>query len=630
MTKLKRLATFLLMIAGGTCCLTGVALAKQPKPDVRLLIDISGSMKKNDPNNLRVPALQLVTNLMPQGAEAGVWAFGRYVNMMVPLATVDSSWQKKATATAKKINSAGLYTNIGGVLEKASYGFSTPNPDEKRSIILLTDGMVDISKDSKVNALEREKILNKILPKLVEAKVAIHTIALSQNADHELLKALSNQTDGWYQAVDSAEELQRVFLKIFEQSTDRDSLPLTDNRFKVDASVEEMTLLIFKRQAKDKAKLENPDGQSVSQASSDGTVRWFSTDSYDLITIKSPQVGEWKIDADVDPDNRVMVVSKLGLQVDKVPNNLLAGEAINYQVALLEDGNQIKKKDFLNLVEAKLIQDKNGQSNRLAMFFDGGENSFKQNFYTDDFEGVLNLTLDIRSPTFERTRKHAINIYGNPLTHELELSDSNDMPHKIYFKVRDDIVRADTLKVNLTITHPSAEKQYIGLDDFNVPLEIKAEPSGGNYRIALDIKGSSILGRPFSVSPAEIVFEALPTKEYLAQQAKEPEPEPEPLPDLKQADDGADKEETIEEEPKNEVVDKVEEPANQPVKEPKEESIDWMFWVYLGLGANLILALLGFLGWKLIKKKSHQSSALMADQLGIDEDDEDDDSEDKN
>ena len=100
--------------------------SQQQKPDVRLLIDISGSMKKNDPNNLRIPALQLVTNLLPQNADAGVWAFGRYVNMMVPLAPVNSDWQDKATKTAKKINSAGLYTNIGGVLTKASYGWTNP------------------------------------------------------------------------------------------------------------------------------------------------------------------------------------------------------------------------------------------------------------------------------------------------------------------------------------------------------------------------------------------------------------------------------------------------------------------------------------------------------------------------
>lgn len=600
---------------------------KQVKPDVRLLIDISGSMKKNDPNNLRVPALQLVTNLLPSGSEAGVWAFGRYVNMMVPLATVDENWQKKATATAKKINSAGLYTNIGGVLEKASYGWTRPDSSEKRSLILLTDGMVDISKDAKVNQKEREKILNTILPKLIKANVSIHTIALSKNADHELLKTLSTQTDGWYQAVESAEELQKVFLKIFEQSAERDSLPLTDNRFNVDASIEEMTILVFKEGPLDQTKLIRPDGQEIASATNDGGVRWFTTAGYDLITVKKPPTGEWGIDAKIDPDNRVMVVSNLGLKVAPVPNNLLAGEAINYEVSLLEEGEKITKPDFLKLVEAKLTQDKDGQTSRLAMFYDGGEHSFKQNFFTDTYEGVLNLRLDIKSPTFERTRNHAINIYGSPLTHSLSLTDSKNDFHRVLFSVREDIVEKDSLKVSLSITYPDGEKQFMAIDDFDTPLELKALPQGGKYKIATDIKGKSILGRDFSVSPAAITFDANPTQEYLAESNKPKEPEEKLQPDevkpeieeSKAPESKTEEDKSEEETPQPESA---EEESSEQL-EPQEEATDWMLWLYIGLGANLLLGVLGFLGWKLIKKKNQQSSALMADQLGIEEDDED-------
>ena len=39
------------------------ATTEEPVSDVRILIDVSGSMKKNDPNNLRAPALRLVIGL---------------------------------------------------------------------------------------------------------------------------------------------------------------------------------------------------------------------------------------------------------------------------------------------------------------------------------------------------------------------------------------------------------------------------------------------------------------------------------------------------------------------------------------------------------------------------------------
>ena len=80
--------------------------------DTRILIDISGSMKKNDPNNLRRPAVRLLVGLLPENSRAGVWTFGKYVNMQVPLGMVDKRWKDRARDGASKIASPGQFTNI--------------------------------------------------------------------------------------------------------------------------------------------------------------------------------------------------------------------------------------------------------------------------------------------------------------------------------------------------------------------------------------------------------------------------------------------------------------------------------------------------------------------------------------
>jgi len=594
------------------------------KADVRLLIDISGSMKKNDPNNLRIPALQLVTNLLPKGSDAGVWAFGRYVNMMVPLAEVDANWQSKATKTAKKINSLGLYTNIGSVLEKASYGWSSADPREKRSFILLTDGMVDISKDASVNARERKKILDKILPKLKKAGVAIHTIALSQNADHDLLRQLSTQTDGWYQAVNDAAELQKVFLKIFEQAASRDNLPISDNQFTVDSSIEEMTVLVFRQDATSAAKLVAPGGEILSKNSSTSKVRWFSTDGYDLVTLQMPETGQWQIDAQVDPDNRVMVVSKLGLSIAELPNNLLAGEAINYELQLLEEGSVISNSDFLNLVDAKLEQNQAGRKSKLAMFFDGGSNTFKQNFFTDSIEGELNLSLHVTSPTFERVRSHAINIYGSPIETEVKMSEDNLSPHKIIMTVRDDIVKEESLKINVTISKPDGEKLYQGIEDPSKPLEIPANITGGEYTVEFKITGESVLGRSFSVSPEAITFES---KSLIEEMSSSEPPVDSEVEETPVTEEPAVEEPVAEKQPETEKQPEADEikPAEQ-LKEPVESEINWL---YVGIGGNLALGIIGFFVWRLIKKRNSKGASSVANELAIDDEDDDEDEDDE-
>ena len=80
--RLKLLYLIFLFLGVG---LASVSRAQQPgnaedvaaPPDVRLVIDVSGSMKQNDPNNLRQPAVELLVQLLPEGSKAGVWTFGK-------------------------------------------------------------------------------------------------------------------------------------------------------------------------------------------------------------------------------------------------------------------------------------------------------------------------------------------------------------------------------------------------------------------------------------------------------------------------------------------------------------------------------------------------------------------------
>src|SRR3569623_2340757 len=88
-----RYITFVL----GLLLLGAASTAMSAAPsDIRILVVGSGSMKQNDPQHLRAPALRLLTGLLPDGARAGVWTYGQQVNMLVPLASVDAHWKARA------------------------------------------------------------------------------------------------------------------------------------------------------------------------------------------------------------------------------------------------------------------------------------------------------------------------------------------------------------------------------------------------------------------------------------------------------------------------------------------------------------------------------------------------------
>lgn len=255
--------------------------------DVRVLIDMSGSMKKNDPDNLRVPALRLITQLIPEGQQAGVWSFGQYVNMLVKQGEVNAAWKDQAYQVAKQINSKGLFTNIEDVLEKATWDWKKPDDKTNRSLILLTDGVVDISKDPDVNAESRHRILNDTLPRLKKAGVTVHTIALSDDADKPFLRQMSSVTEGWNEIAKDASQLERIFLKLFEKSVPVETLPMTDNRVLVDESIHELTMLIFRKEGANTATLKSPSGEEFTYRSKQENLRWRHEERYDLITMMS-------------------------------------------------------------------------------------------------------------------------------------------------------------------------------------------------------------------------------------------------------------------------------------------------------------------------------------------------------
>ena len=78
--------------------------------DVRVLIDISGSMRQNDPQNLRRPALRMLVGLLQPNTRAGVWTFANWSNPLVPMAEVDKAWKDRAIAASEQIQSPGLFT----------------------------------------------------------------------------------------------------------------------------------------------------------------------------------------------------------------------------------------------------------------------------------------------------------------------------------------------------------------------------------------------------------------------------------------------------------------------------------------------------------------------------------------
>lgn len=514
--------------------------------DVRILVDISGSMKRTDPNNLRRPALRLFVSLLPSEAQSGVWTFGQWVNMLVQHGPADGHWKKNAANAINKINSVGLFTNIEEVLQRATWDWKQADPNVRRSLILLTDGLVDISEHANENELSRQRILEQLLPSLQQSGVAIHTIALSKESDHNLLQQLSSATGGWFETIETTEGLERLFLRLFEKVAQADSLPLTKNKVKVDDSIREMTFLIFRKDRATKASITTPSGKTFNRTDLPPDTQWHREKRYDLVTVQKPESGNWQINAELDPDNRVMVVTDLKLKNTKLPNSILGGKTIPFQIHLEEKGEIIDRKDFLYFVRAIINQsildeENNGKQFKIKLKDDGkgADKIAKDGIYTTLLDtslitGEHEIEVSVNGTTFKRYSRQQFNVYNAPVSASIEHSGKSSFIVSIV--PYQTLIDANAMRVMAQHELPNGE-----VADINIPrvspsewrLAIEAKEHTGKHKIILQVIGNTSEGGsvkftlpPLSVNIAEGKAEEHKNKGALPPADKKIEHEP--------------------------------------------------------------------------------------------------------
>lgn len=594
----------------GVVLCAALPLAAQETPavnilpaDVRMVVDVSGSMKKNDPQNLRKPAMELMIKLLPQESRAGVWSFGESVNLLVPHKLVNNAWREEATAKTDAINSAALFTHIGAALEQAAYDIGKQDKTFRNNIILLTDGMVDIEQSAEVNARERERIRTELLPRLQAAGYVIHTIALSDDADKALMEELSMATDGVFATVKDAEQLMSAFLRIFDQAVPLERLPLEQNRFLVDPSVEEFTALIFRKPQARPTELVAPDGNIYTAANALGKVKWHSTANYDLITVTRPLAGEWQVNAEVNPDSRVTVVSNLQLMISPLKNNMEVSQTMDLNFSLQEDESTVVDPQFLQLLDLDVVvtRRRDGKQWQLPLVntippIDGVYQHPLELFRET---GNYTVQLLIDGKTFKREFKHQVTV-GSPFNVTMErVLHQNRVTYQLLVSADDE--RVDISKTAIVAqvkdsTGGSAMRNF-DLNEQGVWQLMVSPNVSARYSVGLQVSGLRTDGQP--------VKEVLATQYFTFPD----EDDPVPLP----IDEYVSEEVPIEETPETSAEEPAtddaasEDPAVVMVAEPPSDTDSpagkkWLMYISVAV-ANLLVLGLAFFAFRMIMGK---------------------------
>lgn len=625
---------------------------KSNVPDVRIVIDISGSMKETDPQNLRRPALNLLTELLPEGSRAGVWTFGRYVNMLVPLGNVDDQWRNAARESSSKISSVGLNTNLVDALDRALYETSLDSGFDQ-TVILLTDGRIDMddsqgNPQSAANVAARARLIETVLPQYMSRNVRIHTLALSDGADTAVLSQLAMETDGLALKAHTSDELMPAFLKAFDRAVPSEQVPLVGNTFSIDPSVNEFTALIFRAATDKSTELVAPSGQRISMASAATSpdVRWHHDLNFDLITVKTPESGDWIADADVAPDSRVQILSDLKLSVAGLPGSLFSGVPVQLEMALENEGSVVTEPTILQLTDVSLkVTAPDGRvgskllSDPEALPADG---VFRETLSRLSQPGEYQIEVNAEGRTFQR-RQVLTATLAEPMRVEVEPDPEQQVLNVRVFP-ESDLVDTGLSRVISRIASPDGSSvinaMEYGSDSGAWELALVADKGPGEYEIMLNIRGVSASGKTFKSKPEsiQVTFPLVSESESESEQESamqpddmlsepaapevlEPEPEsmPEPEPEIQEppvepiAPDLAARfnEQAEAAQPESSETDDAGEQGaeNETGDEADEEEGGVAWWVYVLLGLANLLLLGGLAWWWFMRRKKNTEPA---------------------
>ncbi len=570
--------------------------AAEKKPDVRVLIDISGSMKENDPNNLRVPALNLLVDLLPEESKAGVWTFGEYVNLLVPHESVDDDWRRTARSRSRDITSSALFTDVENALERSTYDAKRPNGNFDRHIILLTDGLVDISEAGSErqkrieNNKSRDEIQFDLLPRLEKAGFTIHTVALSDNADKDLMLKLAQRTGGLAAVANNAEELMQLFVQALDRTAPSEQVPLENNRFLVDSSINEFTALVFHKPNSQRVFLISPSGKRYTSLDNPDNIRWHYETHYDLVTVTDPEDGEWLIETEMHPENRVTVVSDLSLQSSDVPATLFRGLSLDIEAFITEEGEMITRPEFLKVVTMNAEQVSDSDQVLQSDILTGKPGAVGQ-FVTQlgpfNQTGNYRIKVNLDGKTFQRSISQPVFVQ-DIVSSSVEYDDGND-PKRLFFtkvlpelKTRDLTITAAVMGLNLQAQLASEESWTL-----NMPQLDRTQ----KQVIRLFAKGT-IDGKDINVELEPIVIPSTnPNSQVSAMEEESPvQAKALPEPDGDSPAEAGGEEaapEKKDEEPKARM--NLLDPNDKPLNPGEPEGTN-LLWVYIGVGlANIAL-----------------------------------------
>jgi hypothetical protein len=186
--------------------------------DVVLVLDNSGSMRKNDPKSLMYEVVTAFASRLTPDSRLGIIVFDQAVDLVLALTGADTpDFAPQVAQSLKRVTYRGKLTDIPAGIERAMYALRQHGrATAQRIIIFVTDGIVDLGNPTR-NSEQARWLRENLAQDARRHGIRIFWVAFTEAADFQLIQSVAQTTGGEYFRVFAAEDIPAVFEKISTQ-----------------------------------------------------------------------------------------------------------------------------------------------------------------------------------------------------------------------------------------------------------------------------------------------------------------------------------------------------------------------------------------------------------------------------
>jgi uncharacterized protein (TIGR03503 family) len=329
---------------------------------------------------------------------------------------------------------------------------------------------------------------------------------------------------------------QQTKVDYYKSDNVTNQIPYFDNRFKIDALLEEITLLFYRRSGTPPIILVRPDGTKIKINNlPKDKITWFDDRTFDMITIKNPMPGPWQAIGAILPESRIMVVTEVTIEVEPLPEVILSGETLKVEGRLFNGEQAIDDplfRDVINLNVDFFSTNNSAYDNfgaepiKIAQFRDDGrdlDEHANDGLFTGEFEldfapGEWLPIYYVKMPMATRElRQKPIVLQKTPVIISIEAVKEEGKSHRAIFEIDPTFVDADSVLLQGKVIFPDRQVEPFSIMEGkgNSRIYEIAYTEPGIHRLQVNAFGKTINGREFRLVLPEFTFNAESNKGLL-------------------------------------------------------------------------------------------------------------------